>query len=61
MSDPKPERSQSAPTCTTVEAQLMRLDLATEVLEGLDELGVDDRDQLQALMKQLERQIADVD
>ena len=40
---------------------LRRLDLATEVLEGLDELGVQDRDELLALMEALERQIADED
>jgi hypothetical protein len=38
---------------------LSRLDLATEVLEGLDELGVDNRAELESLMEQLERQIAD--
>jgi hypothetical protein len=40
---------------------LRRLDLATEVLEGLDELGVQNRDQLLDLMDQLEQQIADED
>ena len=38
---------------------LLRLDLATEVLEGLDQLGIADRQQLQALLEQLERRIQD--
>lgn len=41
------------------EALLMRLDLAMETLENLDELGVDNRAELQALLQQLERQIED--
>ena len=49
-----------APAVSTV-ALLQRLDLATEVLEGLDELEVHDRDQLVELMERLERQIADED
>jgi hypothetical protein len=40
---------------------LMQLDLATEVLEGLDELGVDNRAELEALLVRLERQIADAE
>lgn len=39
----------------------MRLDLAVETLENLDELGVDNRAQLQSLLQQLERQIEDLD
>ncbi len=35
------------------------LDLATEVLEGLDELGVTTRADLISLMERLERQIAE--
>jgi len=38
---------------------LLRLDLATEVLEGLDELGVDNRAQVEALLARLERLIHD--
>ena len=38
---------------------LVTLDLATEVLEGLTELGVETREQVEALMEQLERQIVD--
>lgn len=40
---------------------LMRLDLAQEVLDGLDELGVDNRADVEALMQRLERQIAERD
>ncbi|MBA3451255.1 MAG: hypothetical protein H0T18_08595 [Chloroflexia bacterium] len=36
---------------------LLRLDLAAEVLEGLDELGVDNRDQVEALVVRLERHL----
>ncbi len=36
---------------------LIRLDRATELLEGLEELGVDSRQELQDLMERLERQI----
>jgi hypothetical protein len=43
----------------TVNELLARLDLATEVLEGLEELGVENREQVQALMNAIERQIAD--
>ena len=38
---------------------LITLDLATEVLEGLTELGVETRDEVEALMEQLEWQIVD--
>jgi hypothetical protein len=37
----------------------LRLDLATEVLEGLDELGLETRAQVEELLTRLERQIAD--
>jgi hypothetical protein len=40
---------------------LLRLDLATEVLEGLDELGVRNREELEALLARLERQITDAE
>jgi len=36
---------------------LIRLDKATELLEGLEELGVENRQELQELMERLERQI----
>jgi len=38
---------------------LLRLDLAMEVLEGLDELGLDSRSQVEELLARLEQQIAD--
>jgi len=38
---------------------LLRLDRATEILEGLDELGVECREELQEMMEQLEREIDD--
>jgi hypothetical protein len=38
---------------------LLRLDLATEVLEGLDELGVETRAELEALVDRLERLISE--
>ncbi len=40
---------------------LLRLDRATEVLEIMDELGVNTRDELQALMEELERLIDDAE
>jgi hypothetical protein len=38
---------------------LLRLDLAVEVLEGLDELGVDTRAEVEALIELLERKIGE--
>jgi hypothetical protein len=38
---------------------LLRLDLAMEVLEGLDELALDTRAEVEKLLADLERQIAD--
>ncbi len=38
---------------------LLRLDLATEVLEGLDELGLESRAQVEELLTRLEAQISD--
>jgi hypothetical protein len=43
----------------SVHQLLLRLDLATEVLEGLDELGLETRTQVEELLTRLERQIAD--
>lgn len=42
-----------------LEDALIRLDLAQETLEGLDELGVTTRDELVALMNALETEIGD--
>jgi hypothetical protein len=43
----------------SVHQLLLRLDLAMEVLEGLDELGLDTRAEVEKLLADLERQIAD--
>jgi len=43
----------------SVHQLLLRLDLATEVLDGLDELGLETRAEVEVLMARLERQIAD--
>lgn len=40
---------------------LLRLDLATETLEGLDQLGVENREELLALLDRLEARIADAE
>jgi hypothetical protein len=47
-----------SPPLSTHELLLM-MDLATEVLEGLDELGLDNRAQVEALLADLERQVGD--
>jgi hypothetical protein len=52
-----PEDSQGEPT--SIHQLLLRLDLAMEVLEGLDELGLQSRSQVEELLATLERQIAD--
>ena len=44
----------------SVHQLLLRLDLATEVLEGLDELGLETRTEVEQLLVRLERQIADM-
>ena len=38
---------------------MLRLDLAMEVLEGLDELGVENRTELMSLLDRLERQVSE--
>jgi hypothetical protein len=43
----------------SVHEMLLRLDLATEVLEGLDELGLESRSEVKELLTRLEAQIAD--
>ena len=43
----------------SVHQLLLRLDLAMEVLEGLDELGLETRAQVEELLARIERQIAD--
>ena len=61
MSDSPAAPEDSPGDKPSVHALLLRLDLATEVLEGLDELGLDSRAQVQELLTRLERQIADSD
>lgn len=59
MSEPAQTRDDSAGDGSSVHELLLRLDLATEVLEGLDELGLETRTQVEELLTRLERQIAD--
>jgi hypothetical protein len=59
MSDISQAAEDSPGETGSVHQLLIRLDLATEVLEGLDELGVDTRADVEDLMARLERQIAD--
>jgi hypothetical protein len=59
MSDSPEARDDSAGDGSSVHQLLLRLDLATEVLEGLEELGLETRAQVDELLTRLERQIAD--
>ena len=59
MSEPERTGGASADTPLSVHEILLRLDLATEVLEGLDELGLESRSQVEELLARLEAQIAD--
>jgi hypothetical protein len=59
MSDSAQARDHSAEGGSSVHQLLLRLDLATEVLEGLDELGLETRSQVEELLTRLEQQIAD--
>ena len=55
-----PRSAEDAPgDAGSVHQLLLRLDLAMEVLEGLDELGLETRAELEKLLADLERQIAD--
>jgi hypothetical protein len=60
MSDRSPSAQESQGETPSVHVLLLRLDLATEVLEGLDELGVETRAEVEQLLVHLERQIADL-
>lgn len=60
MTSPPPDDAESGDRQLSEHELLLRLDLATEVLEGLDELGLDTRSQVDALLNRLERQIADL-
>jgi hypothetical protein len=59
MSEPGTDGGQRSGGPPSVHELLLRLDLAAEVLEGLDELGVDTRAEVEALMERLEREIGE--
>jgi hypothetical protein len=59
MTESPQAREDSPGETTSVHQLLLRLDLAMEVLEGLDELGLETRAQIEELLARLERQIAD--
>jgi hypothetical protein len=59
MSDQSQSAEDSSAETGSVHRLLLALDLATEVLEGLDELGLETRAEVEQLMARLERQIAD--
>ncbi len=59
MTDSRLSPGESGNDPTSLHEILLRLDLATEVLEGLDELGLESRAQVEELLNLLERQIAD--
>ena len=59
MSDSRQARGDLPEERASVHQLLLRLDLATEVLEGLDELGLETRAQVEELLSRLEREIAD--
>ena len=59
MTDSPEARAGSQGDGSSVHRLLLRLDLAMEVLEGLDELGVETRAQVEELLARLEQQIAD--
>jgi len=59
MSDQPQSAEDSSAETSSVHQLLLALDLATEVLEGLDELGLETRAEVEQLMARLERQIAD--
>jgi hypothetical protein len=59
MSGSPLERDPQSHANLSAERLLQLLDLATEVLEGLDELGVSSRTELLELMDRLERLVSD--
>ena len=61
MSDSAQPPGKSPEDKGAIHELLLRLDLATEVLEGLDELGLETRAQVDELLTRLERQVADAD
>ena len=60
MTDTPDSAQDSQGETASVHQLLLRLDLATEVLEGLDELGLETRAEVEQLLVRLERQIADL-
>ena len=60
MSDTPESAQDSLRETASIHQLLLRLDLATEVLEGLDELGLETRAEVEQLLVRLERQIADL-
>ncbi len=60
MTDTPLSAQDSQGETAAVHQLLLRLDLATEVLEGLDELGLETRAEVEQLLVHLERQIADL-
>ena len=62
MSDPKID-SGPAPDLESMSEHdlLMLLDLAAEVIEGLDQLGVTNREEVEALINRIEMLIGDED
>jgi hypothetical protein len=60
MTDTPLSAQDSQGETAAVHQLLLRLDLATEVLEGLDELGLETRAEVEQLLVRLERQIADL-
>ena len=59
MTDSPQGREDSQGETSSLHQLLLRLDLAMEVLEGMDELGVETRAQVEELLARTERQIAD--
>ena len=59
MTDRPESAEDSHGETASVHQLLLRLDLATEVLEGLDELRLETRAEVEQLLVRLERQIAD--
>ena len=60
MTDTPQSAQDSQGVTDSVHPLLLRLDLATEVLEGLDELCLETRAEVEELLGILERQIADL-
>ena len=59
MSEREPTPAELGKDSLTDHEILLRMELATEVLEGLDELGLESRSQVEELLTRLEAQIAD--